>query len=1274
MLKKLLSNTKLLPKVLSLGVVITVCFMLVMGYVYTRLRSTMWDAKRKQTQNLVESAYEGVQRYADLAAGGAIAEEEAKAAALEAVKAMRYENDNYFWINDTEPRMVMHPTNPDMDGQDLSDYEDPNGKRLFQEFVRVCEASGSGFVDYMWPKPGFDKPVPKVSYVQMVPEWEWIIGTGVYVDDVQAEMAAIRRTVLGFGAGIAGLAVVLSFVLARSISNPLQLIVAGAERLALGDPELKGLDYDATLEVSRRGDELGEVGRSLGKIEEYFRGKEQAADGIARGELSVDVPVASEDDALGKAMVTMKESIIAMVGSVNGLIEAAVNGELDARADADEFQGEYQHILSGVNHTLDAVAEPLGIISLYLNRMAVGNLEKKITVLDEETNVFRGDWVDVMNDVNQCIDNVRALVNDANGLAGAAVQGKLDVRADASRHEGAYRELVQGVNDTLDAVVGPLNVTAEYVDRISKGDIPEKIVDEYQGDFNEIKNNLNGMIDSLNRVLDETDEINEAMVAGSLDVRGDADEFDGRFRQIVDGLNRTLDAVIAPLNVTAEYVDRISKGDIPERITDEYQGDFNEIKNNLNGLIESLNRVLDQTDEMNEAMAAGRLDIRGRAEDFQGRYGQIVAGLNHTLDAVVGPLNVAAEYVDRISRGDVPEKITDEYRGDFNEIKNNLNACIDGLGGLVEANQVLQRMAVNDYAEQVEGEYQGVFADVGEAVNTVQDRLLHMQETALNVSRGDLGDLEAYRAIGNGTGRRSENDQIVPAFIAMMEALDGLVSEMDVLTEAAVEGRLDARADAEPFEGKYAEVLEGTNAVLDSVVGLLGAMPSGLVVVDEDLRVRYMNEAAAEAVGRSSEGVVGARSYELFGMERKDSALERAIVHEKYITEDIQMGHNGRVKHFAHVAMPMMNLKGKTVGGIGVFDDQTAVREAAERTQRIAAFQQREVEKLQRSLNALAAGDLRQAYDVAEADEDTEETRAAFAAIADAFNESVAGLKAMASQMQEGAMNISSATSEILASSSQMASTTKEQASAVTEVTSTVEEIQSSAEQVAQRAQGVAEAAEQATRAARDGSLAADEAIAAMGDIRRRVDAIAENILSLSEQTQQIGEIIDTVTDIADQSNILALNAAIEAAQAGEAGKGFRVVADEVRSLAEQSRQAAAQVKVILGDIQEASNRAVMATEQGTKQVAAGSDQVERTAQTIRELSATVEQSSSASEQIVAGVQQQTVGLDQIAVGMMDINQAAQQAAAGAEQSEKAAQDLDTLGAELGSAVEQYRM
>ena len=141
-----------------------------------------------------------------------------------------------------------------------------------------------------------------------------------------------------------------------------------------------------------------------------------------------------------------------------------------------------------------------------LDKVAKGdlNVETSVGATDEHTKAIGENFAKINGSLDASVEAVNALVADANMLSKAAVEGKLATRADASKHQGDFRKIVQGVNDTLDAVIGPLNVAAEYVDRISKGDIPEKITDSYNGDFNEIKNNLNQCIDAVNGLINAT--------------------------------------------------------------------------------------------------------------------------------------------------------------------------------------------------------------------------------------------------------------------------------------------------------------------------------------------------------------------------------------------------------------------------------------------------------------------------------------------------------------------------------------------------------------------------------------------------------------------------------------------------------------------------------------------------------------------------------------------------------------------------------------------------
>ena len=176
---------------------------------------------------------------------------------------------------------------------------------------------------------------------------------------------------------------------------------------------------------------------------------------------------------------------------------------------------------------------------------------------------------------------------------------------------------------------------------------------------------------------------------------------------------------------------------------------------------------------------------------------------------------MTAEYIERIGKGDIPAKITDNYNGDFNEIKNSINNCIDGLGGLVESSTVLTSLAINDYTYKVEGQYQGIFAETAQGVNTVRDRLLRAVEVNMHIAEGEFAeDLAAFRKIG----RRCEQDNLIPSYTKSMENIERLVSDAKMLAEAAVAGKLNVRADANLHQGDYRKVMEGVNATMDALI------------------------------------------------------------------------------------------------------------------------------------------------------------------------------------------------------------------------------------------------------------------------------------------------------------------------------------------------------------------------------------------------------------------------------------------------------------------------
>jgi methyl-accepting chemotaxis protein len=220
------------------------------------LASSLNQQKQIELKHLGELALGIVKEEYAAAQKGEIAAPDAQKRAMARLAGLRYGSNDYFWINDMLPRMVMHPIKPEMVGNDLSNYKDPNGKFLFVDFVEAVKKDGAGFVPYEWPKPGFDKPQPKLSYVVGFAPWNWVIGTGVYIDDLKAQTWVSTQRSLVFAGLILLFTLAISIFVARRITAPLQRMTVTMNDLASGnlDVEVPGIG---------RGDEVGEMAKAV---------------------------------------------------------------------------------------------------------------------------------------------------------------------------------------------------------------------------------------------------------------------------------------------------------------------------------------------------------------------------------------------------------------------------------------------------------------------------------------------------------------------------------------------------------------------------------------------------------------------------------------------------------------------------------------------------------------------------------------------------------------------------------------------------------------------------------------------------------------------------------------------------------------------------------------------------------------------------------------------------------------------------------------------------
>ncbi len=268
-----------------------------------------------------------------------------------------------------------------------------------------------------------------------------------------------------------------------------------------------------------------------------------------------------------------------------------------------------------------------------------------------------------------------ALIGEMKRLSEATVAGKLEMRGNPELVTAEFRPIMEGVNDTLDAVIDPLKMMAEYVDRISKGDIPEKITKSYNGDFNEVKNNLNRCIDALNALADDLGATIESQQAGNLEARCDASRLQGVYAKLADGMTKALDAVVLPMREGIDLLQSYAKGDLSESIRD-LPGKQMILTESINGLRASVNDLVADGIELSRAAAEGRLDARADETRYQGKYREIIQGMNRTLEGSATPMEEIGAVLTRLARKDFSLRVDTEYPGAYGELRDNVNAVV----------------------------------------------------------------------------------------------------------------------------------------------------------------------------------------------------------------------------------------------------------------------------------------------------------------------------------------------------------------------------------------------------------------------------------------------------------------------------------------------------------------------------------------------------------------------------------------------------------------------